>query len=115
MYVQFKRTEKCTAFGFLVGDRRILRFENELFFVMNSCNNHSFIFFLFQVSYVVRSYVQLNYGCNFPLLNIKYLIAVHSKILVINCGAYFLRRCQPLSNKTSLLSLGGTHFFQYEK
>ena len=45
MYVQFKRTEKCTAFVFLVGDREILRFEKKLFFIMNSCNNHILIFF----------------------------------------------------------------------
>ena len=38
-----------------------------------------------------------------------------SKILVIKGGAYFLRHCQPFSNKISLLVKGGTYFFQYKK
>ena len=38
-----------------------------------------------------------------------------STILVSKGGAYFLRHCQPFSNKISLWVKGGTYFFQYKK
>jgi hypothetical protein len=38
-----------------------------------------------------------------------------SKILVIKGRAYFLRHCQPFSNKILLLVKGGMYFFQYKK